>query len=61
MSYADEPWEVPADAKPKQKEWADKGYTWQTRLWIDDMYMIPILQIEAYKATKDSKYIDGAD
>lgn len=24
------------------------------------MYMIPILQIEAYKATKDSKYIDRA-
>lgn len=60
MSYADSQWEVPADAKPKQKEWADKGYTWQTRLWIDDMYMIPILQIEAYKATKDSKYIDRA-
>ena len=24
------------------------------------MYMIPILQIEAYKATKDLKYIDRA-
>lgn len=48
MSYADSQWEVSADANPKQKEWADKGYTWQTRLWIDDMYMIPILQIEGY-------------
>lgn len=60
LSYADSQWEVPINIKPKQKEWANKGYTWQTRLWIDDMYMITILQIEAYKATKDIKYIDRA-
>ena len=60
MSYADSQWEVPASAKAKEKEWADKGYTWQTILLIDDMYMITILQIEAYKATKEAKYIDRA-
>ncbi len=60
MPYADSQWEVPADAKPQEKEWAEKGYTWQTRLWIDDMYMITIVQTQAYKVTKDQKYLDRA-
>lgn len=25
LIYADTQWEVPANAKPKEKEWADKG------------------------------------
>ncbi|MEY8709080.1 glycoside hydrolase family 88 protein, partial [Bacteroides faecichinchillae] len=40
LPYADTQWEVPENAKPSEKEWAGKGYSWQTRLWIDDMYMI---------------------
>ena len=60
LPYADSQWEVPANAKPKEKEWAEKGYSWQTRLWIDDMYMITIVQTHAYKVTKDRKYIDRA-
>lgn len=35
------------------KGYADQGYSWQTRLWIDDMFMITALQIQAYMATKD--------
>jgi rhamnogalacturonyl hydrolase YesR len=60
LIYADTQWEVPANAKPKEKEWADKGYSWQTRLWIDYMYMVPILQARAYSVTKDMKYLDRA-
>ncbi|MDR1173165.1 MAG: glycoside hydrolase family 88 protein [Bacteroidales bacterium] len=60
MAYADTQWEAPADAKPEEKAWAAKGYSWQTRLWIDDMYMITILQNQAYKVTGDQKYIDRA-
>jgi len=60
MPYADTQWEVPGDAKPEEKAWAEKGYSWQTRLWIDDMYMITIVQMQAYKVTKDKKYIDRA-
>jgi len=60
LPYADTQWEVPANAKPEEKAWADKGYSWQTRLWIDDMYMITIVQSEAYKVTGDRKYIDRA-
>ena len=29
------------------------GYSWQTRLWIDDMFMITALQLQAYQATKN--------
>ena len=60
LPYANTQWEVPADVKPEEKAWADKGYSWQTRLWIDDMYMITIVQTQAYKATGDKKYIDRA-
>ena len=60
LPYADTQWEVTESATPEQKEWAEKGYTWQTRLWIDDMYMITIVQTQAYKVTGNPKYIDRA-
>ena len=48
------------------QEWADKqwnnptpdGLSDETRFWIDDMYMLTILQLEAYRATGDKKYLD---
>jgi len=55
---------------PKQlavgKAWADRqwenpnpdGTSAETRYWIDDMYMLTILQLEAYRATGDKKYLD---
>ena len=65
--YADTQWEPPSEntlnrngslpMEEQQKLWKD-GYTAQTRLWIDDMYMIIALQSQAYKATHDRKYID---
>jgi rhamnogalacturonyl hydrolase YesR len=36
------------------------GLTRETRFWIDDMYMITILQVQAYRATADKKYLDRA-
>lgn len=36
------------------------GLTWQTRLWIDDMYMITMAQSQAYRATGNRLYIDRA-
>jgi unsaturated rhamnogalacturonyl hydrolase len=36
------------------------GLTSQTRYWIDDMYMIIMVQLQAYRATGDSKYLDRA-
>lgn len=60
MAYADTQWQVPEDAKQEEKDWADKGYSWQTRMWIDDMFMITFVQSQAYKVTGDSKYMDRA-
>jgi len=43
------------------KQWADPqsdGLSHQTRYWIDDMYMLTILQLEAWRATGDRKYLE---
>lgn len=60
IPYADTQWILPSDANPEEKVWEQKGYSWQTRLWIDDMYMISIVQTQAYKITGDREYIDRA-
>ena len=60
LKYADSQWTVPENAKPEEKAWADQGYSWQTRIWIDDMFMITAVQAQAYRATGDKKYIDRA-
>ena len=49
-SFADKQWENPTP----------EGLTPQTRFWIDDMYMITIVELQAYRATGDSKYLDRA-
>jgi unsaturated rhamnogalacturonyl hydrolase len=36
------------------------GLSWQTRFWIDDMYMINALQVQAYRVTGNDKYINRA-
>lgn len=58
MKYADGQWTLPATATPSQKDWHADGYSWQTRLWIDDMFMITALQAQAYLATGDERYIE---
>ena len=50
LRFADRQW-----SKPQPD-----GLSGQTRYWIDDMYMITILQLEAYRATNDAKYLDRA-
>ena len=48
------------------KWWADRqwenpqpdGLSAETRYWIDDMYMLTMLQLEAFRATGDKKYLD---
>jgi rhamnogalacturonyl hydrolase YesR len=49
--------------KMADAQWASptpEGLTDQTRYWIDDMYMITIVQMQAYRATGDKKYMDRA-
>jgi unsaturated rhamnogalacturonyl hydrolase len=49
-AMADKQWENPTP----------EGLTPQTRFWIDDMYMVTIVQLQAYRATGDTKYLDRA-
>jgi len=48
QAWADRQWENPQP----------DGLSAETRYWIDDMYMLTILQLEAYRATGDRKYLD---
>lgn len=47
-------------ADAQWKETTDDGITKEARYWIDDMYMIPVLQVQAFRATKDTRYLDRA-
>ena len=58
MLYADTQWTLPEGADHQQKALAEKGLSWQTRMWIDDMYVYTILQAQAYRATGKQEYID---
>jgi unsaturated rhamnogalacturonyl hydrolase len=49
-SFADRQWENPMP----------DGLTRETRFWIDDMYMITMVQVQAFRTTGDSKYLDRA-
>jgi rhamnogalacturonyl hydrolase YesR len=48
LQFADHQWENPQP----------DGLSAETRYWVDDMYMLTILQLEAYRATGDRKYLD---
>lgn len=45
------------------QQWAKTtpdGITAEARYWIDDMYMITAIQVQAYRATKDIRYLNRA-
>jgi unsaturated rhamnogalacturonyl hydrolase len=48
LGFADRQWENPQP----------DGLSHETRYWVDDMYMLTMLQLEAYRATGDKKYLD---
>jgi len=62
LYMAERQWGIPDGerAKPESFEFHKKGYTWQTRLWIDDMFMITSVQAQAYRATGNARYINQA-
>lgn len=72
MKYVEDQWNNVLDDSPKSAGWNgnpskeesqkyfDEGYSPQTRLWIDDMYMINLLQTEGFRATGSYKYIERA-
>jgi unsaturated rhamnogalacturonyl hydrolase len=50
LTFADRQWASPRD----------DGLTSESRFWIDDLYMVGMLQIEAYRATGKAVYADRA-
>jgi unsaturated rhamnogalacturonyl hydrolase len=48
--FADTQWEDPTP----------DGLSKQSRFWIDDMYMVTLVEVQAYRATHDQKYLDRA-
>jgi rhamnogalacturonyl hydrolase YesR len=60
MPYADTQWTLPEDASDEHKALAAKGLSWQTRMWIDDMFMITVIQSQAYKVTGNVEYVNRA-
>jgi len=62
IDFADRQWQMPQKTKHEKEyqELLDKGLSWQTRFWIDDMFMISTIQSQAFLATENRKYIDRA-
>lgn len=64
IDFADKQWTLPTNPDPanieKYNALAANGLSWQTRFWIDDMFMITAIQSQAYLASKDVKYINRA-
>ena len=50
LSLADAQWEKPTD----------DGVTHEARYWVDDIFMISAVQVQAFRATGDQKYLDHA-
>jgi unsaturated rhamnogalacturonyl hydrolase len=50
LHFADAQWDQPTP----------DGITHEARYWIDDMFMSPALQVQAWRATHDPKYLDRA-
>jgi unsaturated rhamnogalacturonyl hydrolase len=62
LKYANTQWGPPKGPRATRESFSyyNKGLSWQTRLWIDDMYMITLIQSQAYRATGNKEYIDHA-
>lgn len=62
LEMADKQWSEPFGPRANEESWQyyRKGLTWQTRMWIDDMFMITAVQAQAYRATGERKYVDRA-
>jgi unsaturated rhamnogalacturonyl hydrolase len=60
LIYSDSQWLLPENKNSEQLKYSSKGYSWQTRIWIDDMFMITTVQAQAFIVTGDRKYIDRA-
>ena len=58
--YADSQWALPEGASARDSLMHEEGLSWQTRFWIDDMFMISAVQGQAFRAFGDRRYVDRA-
>ena len=67
LRYADHQWEEPDPSDPgdcgnadyeTQMQYLSEGFSPQSRFWIEDMYMMTTLQVEAWRLTGKSGYIE---
>lgn len=60
--FADEQWASPTGKydTAENRAYVTRGLTWQTRFWIDDMYMITMIQAQAFRATGERQYVERA-
>jgi rhamnogalacturonyl hydrolase YesR len=60
----DQQWNAPENMKAKLSSqaagWVERGLSWQSRFWIDDMYMITLAETQAFRATSQTQYLDHA-
>ncbi len=69
-NLADSQWEMPTAEEivrwkvtqpvAEMKPLMDKGLTWQSRFWIDDMFMVTALEVETFRATGKKIYLNRA-
>ncbi len=50
LGFADRQWSEPTE----------EGLTGESRWWVDDLYMVGMLQIQAYRASREARYADRA-
>lgn len=62
LAMSNKQWSEPFGPRANAESWEyhKKGLSWQTRMWIDDMYMITTVQSQAYRSTGVRTYIDRA-
>lgn len=60
LPFADSQWQLPAVNTLRQRHDTRQGYSWQTRLQLEDIFPIALLQTEAARATGKTEYADRA-
>lgn len=62
IDFADRQWQMPTNTQHEEeyRKYLNQGLSWQTRFWIDDMFMITTIQSQAYLASGKEKYINRA-
>ena len=61
-AFPDQQWQAPQGTRlsAEVSGWVAQGLSWHSRFWIDDMYMLTLVEVQAYRATGQTQYMDRA-